>query len=146
MSWQSHLMPVVMTLVVVMMSFTAGLLAAPLDCPTIYGILAKHWKKSLFILKKKNKKKKPHNLLLTLTKQSVLPQPEEADVNLCSRESRSALFTIRLNQPCCSVSREQHSTINLPSKCVRQKQTGCTSAYRGHVVGGIMSVSKTIRE
>ena len=71
--------------------------------------------------------------LLTLTKQNVLPQPEEADVdvNLCSRESRSALFTIHLHQPCCSVSREQRSRIDLPSKGIRQKQSGCTSALLG---------------
>lgn len=125
MSWQSRLMPMIIILGVVMMTVLLQ------DCWLRLLIVQQSTKSWLNTERVITYFDKTTTFLLTLTKQNVSPQPEEADVSLRSRESRSALFTIHLHQPCCSVSREQHSSIHLPSKAIRQKQTGCTSALLG---------------
>lgn len=125
MSWQSRLMPMIIILGVVMMTVLLQ------DCWLRLLIVQQSTKSWLNTERVITYSDKTTTFLLTLTNQNVSPQPEEADVSLRSRESRSALFTIHLHQPCCSISRGQHSTIDLPSKGVRQKQTGCTSALLG---------------
>lgn len=125
MSWQSRLMPMIIILGVVMMTVLLQ------DCWLRLLIVQQSTKSWLNTERVITYFDKTTTFLLTLTTQNVSPQPEEADVSLRSRESRSALFTIHLHQPCCSVSREQHSSIHLPSKAIRQKQTGCTSALLG---------------
>lgn len=125
MSWQSRLMPMIIILGVVMMTVLLQ------DCWLRLLIVQQSTKSWLNTERVITYFDKTTTFLLTLTTQNVSPQPEEADVSLRSRESRSALFTIHLHQPCCSVSREQHSSIHLPSKAIQQKQTGCTSALLG---------------
>lgn len=103
MSWQSRLMPMIIILGVVMMTVLLQ------DCWLRLLIVqqsTKSWPNTERVITYFDK---TTTFLLTLTTQNVSPQPEEADVSLRSRESRSALFTIHLHQPCCSVSREQHS-------------------------------------
>lgn len=103
MSWQSRLMPVIIILGVVMMTVLLQ------DCWLRLLIVQQSTKSWLNTERVITYSDKTTTFLLTLTKQNVSPQPEEADASLGSRESRSALFTIHLRQPCCSVSREQHS-------------------------------------
>lgn len=103
MSWQSRLMPVIIILGVVMMTVLLQ------DCWLRLLIVQQSTKSWLNTERVITYSDKTTTFLLTLTKQNVSPQPEEADASLGSRESRSALFTIHLHQPCCSVSREQHS-------------------------------------
>lgn len=103
MSWQSRLMPMIIILGVVMMTVLLQ------DCWLRLLIVqqsTKSWPNTERVITYFDK---TTTFLLTLTTQNVSPQPEEADASLGSRESRSALFTIHLHQPCCSVSREQHS-------------------------------------
>lgn len=103
MSWQSRLMPMIIILGVVMMTVLLQ------DCWLRLLIVQQSTKSWLNTERVITYFDKTTTFLLTLTKQNVSPQPEEADASLRSRESRSALFTIHLHQPCCSVSREQHS-------------------------------------
>lgn len=103
MSWQSRLMPMIIILGVVMMTVLLQ------DCWLRLLIVQQSTKSWLNTERVITYSDKTTTFLLTLTNQNVSPQPEEADVSLGSRESRSALFTIHLHQPCCSVSREQHS-------------------------------------
>lgn len=103
MSWQSRLMPMIIILGVVMMTVLLQ------DCWLRLLIVQQSTKSWLNTERVITYFDKTTTFLLTLTTQNVSPQPEEADVSLRSRESRSALFTIHLHQPCCSVSREQHS-------------------------------------
>lgn len=103
MSWQSRLMPMIIILGVVMMTVLLQ------DCWLRLLIVQQSTKSWLNTERVITYFDKTTTFLLTLTTQNVSPQPEEADVSLGSRESRSALFTIHLHQPCCSVSREQHS-------------------------------------
>lgn len=103
MSWQSRLMPMIIILEVVMMTVLLQ------DCWLRLLIVQQSTKSWLNTERVITYFDKTTTFLLTLTTQNVSPQPEEADVSLRSRESRSALFTIHLHQPCCSVSREQHS-------------------------------------
>lgn len=103
MSWQSRLMPMIIILGVVMMTVLLQ------DCWLRLLIVQQSTKSWLNTERVITYFDKTTTFLLTLTTQNVSPQPEEADASLRSRESRSALFTIHLHQPCCSVSREQHS-------------------------------------